>query len=94
MGSRIEWVHALLRAVSFGGIMFIVQRWLAPVMSPLGQGKNLKDTIVESIFSGLLFGLILTFGLRLLQWPLSILSMIFAVALLSTRLLLRRRGHV
>jgi hypothetical protein len=87
VGTPVEWILVLVRGAFFGGFMFLVPRWLH--VAPFG--KNMNREIAGAISSGLLFGLIATFGLRLLRFPLLILTIAFAVGIISISLLLRRQ---
>jgi len=89
VGTRVEWMHVLARGVFFGAFMFIVPRWLSSHTALFGQWKSLRLAITFAIFSGILFGLLATFELRLFQWPLSLLSVIFVFCLIGAHILLR-----
>jgi len=86
MGTWIEWRHALFTGTFFGAFMFFGPRWLSSRTSLYKPWKNLRLAVTVATFSGIFFGLSSTFELRLFQWPLSLLSMILALSLVSVRL--------
>jgi hypothetical protein len=89
VGTWLEWMHVLMRGAFFGAFMFIVPRWLSSRISWYKPWKNLGLAITFAIFSGIFFGLFATFELRLFQWPLSLLTIIFVFSLISVRLFWR-----
>jgi hypothetical protein len=84
VGTWAEWMHVLARGAFIGAFMFVGLRWLRSRSRP--GYINLRFVIPVAIFTGISGGLEATFGVRLLQWPLCVLSIILVLSLISFRL--------
>ena len=82
MGTLQEWTHVLTTALLMGALWFGIQKLVGK------PGKNFKHAIQGAVLFGTMFGLVDTFGLRLLRWPLVLVSAIFFLGLF-----LLRRSH-
>lgn len=72
-----------MRGIFFGAWMFFVPRWIgsrAPLFEPW---KDLRLALLLAVFGGIFFGLVATFELRLLHWPLSLVSVMLALCLIA-----------
>jgi hypothetical protein len=91
VGTWVEWSHVLMRGIFFGAWMFFVPRWISTRTPLFEPWKDLRLALELAVFGGIFFGVVATFEFRLFHWPLSLVSVLLVLCLITLRLFSQNR---